>query len=105
MLTGTDLNQISKVVDKAINNAIDTRVPILINTAIDTRVPKIVSKEIDSILPDILEKHLKPIKKDIQKIKKDLHLFIDYFDTKYIDHDKRINRLENKIGINSSQLA
>jgi predicted mannosyl-3-phosphoglycerate phosphatase (HAD superfamily) len=52
-------------------------------------ITNIIKTEINSVL--------KPINKKLRKIESKLDLAIDYFDTKTLNHEKRINRVESHL--------
>ena len=81
MLSKNDIKLISEVVVKSIN----------------ALVPGIIHK----LIPDIIKKQLQPLRKDISKIKRDLKMIANYFDREYLDHDKRITKIEKHLGFPS----
>ena len=46
-----------------------------------------------------LEEKLKPIKKDLRMIRKDLSIAITQFDRQNNYHHRRLNQLEEKVGV------
>ncbi|MFC1627307.1 hypothetical protein ACFL18_01975 [Patescibacteria group bacterium] len=98
MLTKTDLNQISQVVDKTINKAIQKQVPPIVNKAIQKQVPPIVNKAIQKQVPPIVNKATKPLATRLNKLDKKVDSIIDFFDREYIETNKRLDNIENHIG-------
>lgn len=45
------------------------------------------------------DQKLEPIKKDLRKIKKTLDESISFFDHELIDHGRRLDRVENRVGL------
>lgn len=52
---------------------------------------------VENVIDNKLQKELKPIKKQLNKIQKDLTITINYFDNNSRDHEKRIIKIEKNI--------
>ena len=66
-------------------------------------------KQIEILVDRILEAKLKPLTVEIKelhrrvkKMERDLKLITNYFDREYLDHDKRITRIETHLGLQSN---
>ncbi len=96
MLTKTDLNQISKVV----NQSIQKLTPKIVNKAIQEQTPKIVQKEITGFRSEIrkefkiVKKDISTIKRDMSKVRRDLNTVIDVFDRDIIELRSRVDRID-----------
>lgn len=73
MLTQNDLTQIKTIVEDVVDNKF--------------------KKELGPVKKDI-----KIIHKQINKIQKDTKIIINYFDTNYVNHEKRIGKIERHLG-------
>lgn len=76
MLTKTDLKQIDNLISKRLQNV---------------------------AIKDSLKEELKPIKSDVAKIRKDIDVIIALFDRKYINLRKRVEKIEEHLGLSSTQ--
>jgi hypothetical protein len=74
MLTKKDLSQIENVVEK--------------------RTRKIIQEELTPIKDEI-----KTIKKDTREIRSDIKAIVSFFDREYIDLLKRVERIEEHLGL------
>jgi|SRR3989344_1083907 len=94
------------IVKVVVSQSLSSQVPSIVNNAIETQVPPIVSNVIKTQVPpivnDIVEKKLTPIKKDIQGIRKDIKFIINFFDREYLDHEKRLDKVENHLGFGTA---
>lgn len=66
-------------------------------------------KQIGILVNQIIEARIKPLAREIKelhrrvkKMERDLKLITNYFDREYIDHDKRITRIETHLGLQSN---
>lgn len=73
MLTKTDLNQIRLVVREEVTDEVKNQ----------------------------LKKTLEPIKKDVAQTRKDVKVLIAYFDREYVELRKRIDRIEDHLGLDT----
>lgn len=124
MLTKSDLQSIGKVIDLKLKeiasdiSAIQARVADIEDAqvrkldilelrsmirSVDKRVAAIEGRFLKSATKDDiqhlatkddLQKELKPIKTNINKIRKDLKMFTRFFDSEHIELEKRVDRLE-----------
>lgn len=83
MLTKNDFSTLGKIIDKKLDTKLDP-----------------IKKDITIIKTDV-----KNIQKDVRKIKKDLDGHIDLTDKWILYHDKRIRKVENKLGIETPEFA
>lgn len=49
----------------------------------------------------IIKKIIDPIKKDVATSRKDIKVLISYFDREYVELRKRIEKIEDHLGVNS----
>ncbi len=56
---------------------------------------------IESLMDNKFKQELKPIKEDIQKIRADQKTIITFFDKEYLELRKRVELIENHLGISS----
>lgn len=94
MLTSKDLGQIRKVV----HEEIQAETPKIVRDIIQTETPKIVRVESENII----KRELKPIKADIVKIRKDMKTIVNFFDREYLDLRQRVDKIEEHLGLFSS---
>ncbi|MDO8609861.1 MAG: hypothetical protein Q7R95_04890 [bacterium] len=85
MLTKSDL--------KAIENLFDRK----FDEKFDEKFDKKFDEKFDEKFESKIVKELKPMKRDINKIKKDLEATIRFFDSDIVNHDKRIVRIEQHL--------
>lgn len=85
MLTKSDLTKIGQVVNQAVK-------PIKQDVGILKTDVSGLKKDMTGVKQDI-----SGLKKDTKKIKTTLDDFIDFFDKNELDHEKRINRIENNL--------
>ncbi len=78
MLTKSDLQQISLLLDKKFNQKFGV--------------------ELDEKLDKKFSTELKPLKVALLKIQKDLKTIVNYFDEEYLNHDHRIRKIETHLG-------
>lgn len=73
----------------------------LLTTLIDQRL----EKQLDQQLEKHIEKHLAiQLEKKLKPIHKDIKIVIECFDREYLEHDKRIARIENQINLDPNPI-
>ena len=82
MLSKDDYTEIRKILKEEIG---------ILKEEIRNETKKIVHNEIAI--------QLKPIKKDISQIRKDQKIIINFFDHEYLELRKRVERIEEHLGI------
>jgi len=87
MLTTQDLKQIKTVIQDEIN-------PIKKGVGLLQTEVGILRLDVDG-----LKKDMKVVKKDLSKVKSDLKVTIEFFDNDLTRNKKRIERVENHLGL------
>ena len=95
MLTKQDLKAISDLIDKRLGLKFSEHEKRSDAKLSDNFIE--YEKKSDAKLNNIFRRELDPIRKDIKKIQKDLNTIISYFDNQYLNHEKRITRLEEHL--------
>lgn len=74
-------------------------------TKIDLKqIDSLISKRLQNVATkDSLKEELKPIKSDVAKIRKDIDVIIALFDREYINLRKRVEKIEEHLGLSSTQ--
>ena len=93
-LTRTDLSKIGQVVDKRLKPLEKTV------KGINNRLGS-VEKGVNLLKKDVtgINTRLKSVEKDVKKIKKGTKIIVDYFDTKNINLNKRVERIEDHFSL------
>lgn len=94
MLEKSDLQQIRTVIREEISG----QTPAIVRKEINEQTPAIVQGIVGRELAPI-KKDIKTLKTDVSKIEKDSNIIIGLFDEKDIELEKRVDRLEAKVGI------
>lgn len=79
MLTKTDLQQIREVVREEVDERLEVK--------------------LEEKLEEKLDKKLKPIKRDLNYVKRTLSVAIKRFDETDVNHERRIGNIENHLGL------
>jgi hypothetical protein len=69
---------------------------------IRTVVEEVVEEVVEKIVEEKLEKKLKPIHKTMKKMQKDIRESFDFSDRNYLNHEKRLRKLETRLQITDS---
>jgi hypothetical protein len=81
MLTKTDLQAIENIFDRKFDEKFEEK----------------FEEKFDKKFDEKFEEKIAPLRKIMNQINKKFDLFVDYFDEKTIDHEKRIHSLEQKV--------
>lgn len=82
MLTKDDLKQIGDVVEEKLEQKLEQKLEPIRNDL------------------SVVKKDMRSAKSDITKIRSDIDIIIDSFDRDYLDLRGRVERIEEKLGIN-----
>jgi len=102
MLTKNDLSQIRGIVGEEI----EKRTRPIVREEIETRTRQIVQGETRKIVQEEIEpvkNEIKTIKKDIREIRSDIKAIISFFDREFINLLKRVERIEEHLGLQPLQ--
>ena len=89
-LTSQDLQAIGDLIEQKLDQKLDQR--------FDEFEQKLDQK-FEEKFEQKFEQKFKPIRRDMRKIKKTLDEAISFFDREIIDHNHRLDRLENHTGL------
>jgi ppGpp synthetase/RelA/SpoT-type nucleotidyltranferase len=92
MLTQNDLKQIKVVVEEVFDRKFDEK--------FDKKFDENFDKKFDEKIKPI-NKEIKGINKRLDKIQKDLSTTINYFDHNFINHEHRLQKIENNLKLSS----
>ncbi|MFC1790508.1 hypothetical protein ACFLZP_03435 [Patescibacteria group bacterium] len=104
MLTKTDLKQIGQIVQSETRKVVQSETRKVVQS--ETR--KIVQSETRKIVQEEIETELKPIKKnlallqkDMEKVRTDIDVIINFFDQEYLGLRRRVTRIEEHLDLPS----
>lgn len=99
MLTPQDLQAIQKVVETAVDRQLEIKLEEKLESKLEEKLESKLEDKLDSKLEEKLDKKLKPLKRDINRIRKDVSYLIKKTDEADVRLERRVTRIENHLGL------
>jgi biotin-(acetyl-CoA carboxylase) ligase len=94
-LTSQDLQAISDLIDQRLEIKLEQKLEEKLEEKLEAKL----EQKLEQKLNQKFNQKLKPIRKELREIRMILNDTISFFDHQVINHDRRLDRLENHVGL------
>lgn len=95
MLTKSDFKQIRQIIKDEVSSEMK-QIPKIVKNEVSSEM-----KQIPTIVRDEVNVQIKPLREDIEKIRKDVSSIVNFFDNEYLELRQRVERIENHLNLSS----